>query len=89
MSEERYWKFWVADTGPGIEERYHERIFQIFQTLKSRDEQESTGIGLSIVKKIVENYHGKIWVESIVGKGSSFFFLLPKSDMSGNLRSDE
>ena len=89
VNEGRYWKFWVTDTGPGIEECYHERIFQIFQTLKSRDEQESTGIGLAIVKKIVESYHGKIWVESSVGQGSSFFFLLPKSGMSEKIRSDE
>jgi signal transduction histidine kinase len=73
-----YWQFSVVDNGPGIDPQYHEKIFQIFQTLRPRDEQESTGIGLSIVKKIVEFYSGKVWVESEPGKGSTFFFTLPK-----------
>ncbi|MEK6635105.1 MAG: ATP-binding protein [Planctomycetota bacterium] len=75
--EGNYWKFAVADNGPGIEEKYFEKIFQIFQTLKPRDEVESTGIGLSIVKKIVEMYGGKVWVESKVDCGSTFYFTLP------------
>jgi two-component system sensor kinase FixL len=74
-----HWTFSVADNGPGIDSKYHEKIFQIFQTLASRDERESTGIGLAIVKKIVEElYQGKIWVESEIGKGSTFWFTLPK-----------
>ncbi len=75
-----FWKFSVADNGPGIEEKYFEKIFQIFQTLSPRDEFESTGIGLSLVKKIVEMYDGKVWVESKPGKGSTFFFTLPKQE---------
>lgn len=67
----------IEDNGPGIEEEYHQKIFQIFQTLSSRDQVESTGIGLSIVKKIVEEQGGKIWVDSIPGKGTSFTFTWP------------
>jgi two-component system sensor histidine kinase/response regulator len=73
-----HWQFSVTDNGSGIDPQYHEKIFQIFQTLRPRDEQESTGIGLSIVKKIVEFYSGKVWVESEVGKGSTFFFTFLK-----------
>jgi len=81
VEEDGFWKFGVADNGPGIEEKYFEKIFQIFQTLSSRDDFESTGIGLTITKKIVELYGGKIWVESKVGEGSTFFFTLPKQEM--------
>ncbi len=74
-----YWKFGIADNGPGIHEKYYEKIFQIFQTLAPRDKVESTGVGLALVKKIVEIYGGKIWVESKVGYGTTFFFTLPKN----------
>jgi PAS domain S-box-containing protein len=72
------WKFSVEDNGPGIEKKYYDQIFQIFQTLLSRDVMENTGVGLTIVKKIIELYGGKIWVESELGKGSTFFFTIPK-----------
>jgi signal transduction histidine kinase len=78
----REYKFTIEDNGPGIEEKYFAKIFQIFQTLKSRDELESTGIGLTLVKKIVEAYGGAIWVESAVGKGSCFIFTIPKERKS-------
>lgn len=71
-------QFTVKDDGPGIENEYHEKIFTIFQTLQPRDKVESTGIGLSIVKKIIHENDGKIWVESALGKGSEFHFTVPK-----------
>jgi len=80
IDEGTRWQFSVRDNGQGIEKRHHKRIFQIFQTLASRDQRESTGIGLTIVKKIVELRGGQIWVESEIGKGSAFFFTLPKNE---------
>jgi two-component system sensor kinase FixL len=73
------WRFSVSDNGPGIEARHFERIFQLFQTLASRDRVESTGVGLALVKKIVEMYHGQCGVESVIGQGSTFWFTLPKA----------
>jgi PAS domain S-box-containing protein len=75
---EYFYEFSVKDDGPGIEPEYHEKIFQIFQTLKSKDELESTGIGLSIVKKIIESQGGKIIVDSIKDQGTTFRFTWPK-----------
>ena len=77
--EGNFYNFCVADNGPGIDKKYHEKIFQIFQTLQSRDSIESTGVGLAIVKKIVEEKGGNTWVESEVGKGAKFFFTLTKN----------
>jgi signal transduction histidine kinase len=70
--------FSVADNGPGIEEKYFNKIFTMFQTLARRDDFESTGIGLAMVKKIVELYGGKVWVESVPGNGCTFYFTFPK-----------
>lgn len=72
------WVFSVKDNGPGIEKQYHERIFVIFQTLNRRDAVESTGVGLAIAKKIVDDQGGKIWVESEPGNGADFKFFWPK-----------
>jgi len=79
LEQDGFWKFSVADNGPGIDEKYFKKIFKIFQTLSTHDRVDSTGIGLSIVKKIVELNAGIVWVESEPGKGSTFFFTVPKS----------
>ena len=73
-----FYAFSVADDGPGIDPEYHERIFVIFQTLTERDTLESTGVGLAIVKKIVERQGGRITVESAEGQGAKFTFTWPK-----------
>ncbi len=75
-----FWEFHVADNGPGIDEKYFNKIFQIFQTLPSSNTIESTGIGLTIVKKIVEYDGGHVRVSSIIGQGSTFTFSLPKDN---------
>jgi len=67
----------VSDNGPGIAEEFHETIFEIFRTLHSRDSLETVGIGLSIVKKFVEEEGGKIWITSKLGEGSAFYFTWP------------
>ena len=76
--QDNFYKFGVSDDGLGIEPQYHDRIFTIFQTLQPRDTIESTGIGLSIVKKIVEGQGGKVRVESKLGEGASFYFTWQK-----------
>jgi signal transduction histidine kinase len=70
-------EFTVADNGPGIEPAYHQRIFEIFSTLRSRDEVEGSGMGLTVVQKIVETRGGRIWVESALGEGATFRFTWP------------
>lgn len=74
VERESFYEFSVADNGTGIATENQDKIFEIFQTLTAKDTTENTGIGLSIVKKIIENQGGKIWLESSLGKGSKFFF---------------
>jgi signal transduction histidine kinase len=74
-------EFRVSDDGPGIEQRFHQRIFGIFQTLQSRDERESSGIGLAIVKRKIEVHGGKIWIESAPpARGTTFVFTWKASE---------
>jgi len=75
--QENYWQFYIKDNGKGIEETYFNKIFKTFEKLENNP--ESSGIGLSIVKKIVELYGGKIWLESQINIGTTFYFTLKKS----------
>lgn len=71
------WVFAIEDNGKGIEPRFVERIFGLFQRLHSRDEYEGSGIGLTMARRIVDRHGGRVWVESTPGQGSTFYFALP------------
>jgi signal transduction histidine kinase len=73
------WELYVRDNGPGIPRRYHQQIWGLFQTLHSRDRIESTGIGLAIVRRVVEAHGGRAWIDSEEGRGSTFRFTWPRT----------
>ncbi len=77
--QDNFWKFSIADNGPGIAEKDFENIFKMFRSLQVKEEFRGTGVGLTVAQKIVRLYGGNIWVESMVGQGSTFYFTLPKS----------
>jgi PAS domain S-box-containing protein len=81
QDRDSFWEFSVRDNGPGIPADYHDKIFVLFQTLQARDSIESTGVGLAIVKKLVEDKGGKVWLVSEPGSGSRFYFTWPKEWM--------
>ncbi len=77
LKEESRYQFYVKDDGPGIDKKYHELVFKLFKSLKSRDEVEASGIGLTLVSKIITTYKGSIRLESELGSGTTFYFTWP------------
>jgi light-regulated signal transduction histidine kinase (bacteriophytochrome) len=75
--EDGMWRFAVQDNGIGIAPEFHAQIFGLFKRLHARQRYPGTGIGLALCARIVEQYHGRIWVESQPGEGSTFYFTLP------------
>ncbi|HLN19452.1 MAG TPA: ATP-binding protein [Bacteroidales bacterium] len=82
ISDADHYTFSIKDEGIGIEPLYFEKIFQIFQRLMPKEQYDGIGIGLAICKRIVEHHNGEIWLESELGKGSTFYFTLSKQEES-------
>jgi len=78
-NKEDFHEFYVKDNGIGIQEEYFDKIFEIFQRLGKREDTEGTGAGLTIVKTIIQMHKGKIWLESKLGEGTTFYFTVPKA----------
>lgn len=81
QAHDEHYEFSLQDNGPGIDPKHHQKIFTIFQTLQARDKVESTGVGLAIVKKILDTEGGKIWVHSEPGQGATFSFTWPQKSV--------
>lgn len=75
--DDNWWVFAVQDNGIGIEHEYHGKIFELFQRLHEREEFDGTGVGLAMTKRLVEKMEGKIWLDSTLGVGSTFYFSIP------------
>ena len=82
-------KFSVKDNGIGIDPKYHDQIFGIFKRLHSTDEFEGSGAGLSIVKKVIDDHKGRVWIESEAGKGTTFLFTIPKNLKISEIEAEE
>jgi signal transduction histidine kinase len=80
QKQEDQWVFFVRDNGIGIDEKYYEKIFRIFERLPSARKEAGTGVGLAIVKRIIEYHDGKIWLASEPGRGTTFFFTIGGTD---------
>ena len=78
-AQDGFWQFSVTDNGIGISPEYKDKVFELFKRIHTRHEFEGTGIGLAVCLKIIQQHNGKIWIESIPGEGTSFFFTISKN----------